>query len=134
MARIKLKNGASINHGQLSIPQHLRPERAGRSAPPGFGRFDGKPKAHTIKEPEVAYGMVHQGADRKTLSDFHHGIPTLDEPMTTKPHLQGRAVPIHNGMGSETPEHRGADYGSEHGSKILTDAGRLGAPVGGYKK
>lgn len=56
-----------------------------------------------------------------TQSAFHHGVAVQDEPLTTK--LTGRSVPIHNGMGSETPEHRGADYGQDHGARILRDAG-----------
>lgn len=88
-------NGYFLN-GQL----HLLPGRKDRSAPSGAYRLDGRPKALTV--PAIAHGMKHQGADRKTLSDFHHGIPVQDEPLIAKLGYGQPDVPIHSGMRSET--------------------------------
>jgi hypothetical protein len=120
MAKIKLKNGISMNHGQMCIPAtsplHSRNGKGKRpdKLTPGYGMRDVSATGH---------GLAFVGGKR----------PLDDEP-NDKSFLNGKTVPIHNGMGSETPEHRGADYGPDHGSDVLREAGRLGAPVGGWKK
>jgi hypothetical protein len=96
-----------IRNGQLIKDSHANMARAGA------------PKAVTV--PALAYGQTRQ--TQGTLSPLHHGVAIQDEPMTTKSGHTGKAVPIHNGMNTKTPEARGADYGPDHGSKILGDAG-----------
>jgi hypothetical protein len=76
-------------------------------------------KAKRLHTPAPVFGQ--RRATTGTQSAFHHGVAVQDEPLTTK--LTGRSVPIHNGMRTETPEYRGADYGQDHGARILSDAG-----------
>jgi hypothetical protein len=64
-----------------------------------------------------------------TVHPYLHG-QAVDDETCDKLHV-GKQVPIHSGMTSKTLEHRGKDGdGFEH----LQKAGRLGAPVGGYKR
>lgn len=111
-----MRNGALFTNGHNA---HLDPRRENRSAAPGLFRLDGAPKRLT--DPAPAHGQKRR--TKGALSAYHHGVTVQDEPMTTKPGHTGKAVPIHNGMGSATPEHRGANYGPDHGSKILGSAG-----------
>jgi hypothetical protein len=78
----QLKNGNRINYDQLLI------------AAPNIARDGAKKRTHV---PEVAFGMVHQGADRNLLSDFHHGIPLSDLPNVPFKSCEQQA-PIHSGM------------------------------------
>jgi hypothetical protein len=73
--------------------------------------------------PTIHPGMVGAPKSAKKLSAYHHGVTVEDEPLTTKFAHTGKSSPIHNGMGSENPEHRGMDFGPDHGSKILGSAG-----------
>jgi hypothetical protein len=75
----------------------------------------------SLTSPAITHGMVRQ--TKGTQSAYHHGVAVQDEPMTVKTGCTGKSVPIHNGMRTKTPEARGADYGPDHGSKILGDAG-----------
>jgi hypothetical protein len=82
--------------------------------------------ARTGKQKNLAAAPTHPSMasapkNAKPLSAFHHGVTVQDEPLTAK--LTGKNVPVHNGMGSENPEHRGQDFGPDHGSKILGAAG-----------
>ena len=80
----------------------------------GLGRNGAAKK---LTDPSPAHGM--RRTTRQTQSAYHHGVAVQDEPLTTKISQSGKAVPIHNGMGSERPEYRGANYGPDHGSSIL---------------
>ena len=71
-----------------------------------------------LTSPAPAYGAVSPKAGPLA---FVGGKRPLDDEPNDK--LTGKSSPIHNGMGSETPEHRGADYGLDHGSSILQRAG-----------
>jgi hypothetical protein len=82
-----------------------------------FARSGSRAKRLDTPAPVIGQRRATTG----TQSAFHHGVAVQDEPLTTK--LTGRSVPIHNGMRTETPEYRGADYGQDHGARILSDAG-----------
>lgn len=124
----KLPNGAKLVYGQM----HLRPERQGRSAPEGFGRYDSLPKAHTITEPAISHGMKRQ---TKPSHEFLHGAPVQDEP--PEKHFVGKGnVPTHPGMITThvTDDPRRGSHDPQLGNAILQEAGRLGAPIGGWRK
>ncbi len=78
---------------------------------------NGAPKKLTMPPP--AHGMK-----RATSGDLHpylHGQALKDEPNT--PLVRQKQVPVHPGMGSATPKHRGTEG---DGSATLEAAGRLG--------
>ncbi len=81
---------------------------------------NGKPKALTV--PKITHSMRDVGKSGHGLA-FVGGKRPLDDEPNDKLSQNARSVPVHNGMGSERPENRGADYGPDHGSKILRDAG-----------
>lgn len=109
----KLPNGAKLAHGQL----HLMPHRAGKSAPPGaFRKFGEK----ALPTPEPVIGHARREAKGGHPLAFVGGTRPLNDETADKLCINGKTVPVHNGMGSETPEHRGADYGPNGGSDILS--------------
>jgi hypothetical protein len=114
--------GGTLSNGQL----HTRPERAGRSAPEGMGRYDGKRKNHTLADPAIAYGQKRQS---KPSHEFCHGAPVNDEPL--QKNWEGKSVPIHPGM---TPKQVALSATAPTAKAILEEAGRLGAPAGGWRK
>jgi hypothetical protein len=110
----------TMKFGQMHKPKFLA------SKGPGIARAGA---AKRLVVPAPTHGAVHQGADRKTLSDFHFGIPVKDEPMTTKLGY-GKTVPVHNGMNTKTPEARGADYGPDEASRVLGDSLKISTAHG----
>jgi hypothetical protein len=114
--KVKLPSGARLMYGQL-----IQNQRTPHFAAPGFGRYDGKPK--NLKAPETVIGQKRQTAG--ALHPYLHGQAVNDETADKLCHNEAKSFPIHNGMGSETPDHRGADYGPDHGSKVLRDGGKL---------
>ena len=111
-----------MKYGQLhTVPAH----RKDRDAPPGLGRqLDRAPKKLT--EPKLAPGMhrVTTGA----LHPYLHSRPLNDE--TADKLGYGVTVPVHNGMGTKTPEHRGADYGPDEAKRVFGDSMKISAPHG----
>ncbi len=105
---------------------HERPERKDRSAPNGFGR-DGKPKTATTTTPAIHGGMKSQTRSGG-VHPWLHGQALGD----TAPDKPGYGVTpaIHNAMGSETPEHRGADYGPDEAGRVLGDSLKISTPHG----
>jgi hypothetical protein len=124
--KLQLSNGY-IFHGQL----HQRPERKGRSAPPMFGRV-GKPKALTV--PAITHSM--RRASTGKLSAYHHGIAQRDEPLEGNKTYEKGALPIHPGMVTEpvSDDRMRGTHDPQRARDVLDEAGRLGAPVGGYRK
>lgn len=98
---LRLANGLTLRDGQLIVDNIAR---------------NGAPKRTHV--PAVAWGMRDRGATDHPLP-FVGGRRPLDDEPNDKAFLNGKSSPIHNGMGSETPEHRGADWGVDHGSTIL---------------
>jgi hypothetical protein len=117
------KSAMPMRHGQLVLDATMQNTLAakfpGRHAPAGFSR-DGKRKLATTTKPALTFGADK----RQTKGEFgyHHGTTVEDEPLVAKLGY-GKQVPIHNAMRSENPEHRGADYGPDHGGKILSQSG-----------
>jgi len=109
---IKLNDGSIIRHGQLI-------RRAGLDAPRGFGRSF-KPKEYAT--PALAGGMRDVSATGHPLG-FVGGKRPLDDEPNSKLHIGKGSPPLHDGMRTRTPECRGADYGPDHASKLLADAG-----------
>jgi hypothetical protein len=101
----------ALRHGQM----HLYPPIA----------REGAPKRLTV--PALATGMVRQ---TKPSHEFLHGAPLDDEPLQKNWHGKGN-VPTHAGM---TKQQVSNTAGSPKGDAMLQEAGRLGAPVGGWKR
>jgi hypothetical protein len=108
-----MKDKTAFRHGQLHV------NSAGSSL---FGVAH-KSMARNGAAKKLTTPTITPGMSRQTKGEFgfYHGVTVQDEPLTTK--LTGKSSPIHNGMGSENPEHRGQDFGPDHGSKILGAAG-----------
>jgi len=98
---IKLANNLTLRDGQLIVDNIAR---------------NGAPKRTHVPAP--AWGMRDRGATDHPLAFVGGKRPFDDEP-NDNAFLNGQSCPIHNGMGSEDNEHRGADYGPDHGSTIL---------------
>jgi hypothetical protein len=81
---------------------------------------DGAPKRLT--DPAITHGMRDVSATGHPLA-FVGGKRPLDDEPNGKLCIDGKSAPIHNGMNTKTPEHRGSDYGPDHGSSILATAG-----------
>ena len=113
--------GGTLRNGQLIVPGHRNMAR------------EGSRKAVTV--PNFSYGAVRQ---TKPSHEFLHGAPLNDE-VADKLAL-GHNVPVHAGMKQSYAGHVMKD-GSKLaydtpgiGKDVLEEAGRLGQPVGGYKK
>jgi hypothetical protein len=109
--------GGFLTHGALIRDPKLAPSLYG--AAHGNMARAGAPKRLT--SPAPAYGQKRQTAG--PLHPFLHGQAVNDE--TAGKLCHGKSSAIHNGIGSESPEHRGADYGLDHGSTILQRGGTL---------
>ena len=81
---------------------------------------DGAPKKLTTPAPAYGLKRTTQGA----LHPFLHGQSVNDE--TLEKNWSGKQVPVHPGMGSKSPAHRGKDA---DGFAILEEAGHLGRPA-----
>jgi hypothetical protein len=104
---VRLPN-ATINYNQL------------RLAEPNLAR-DGRAKRTHV--PEIAWGMKSQSRP-DGVHPFLHGQALSDE-TADKLSQGGHTVPVHSGMGSKTPEHRGAADWPGHSSTILARAPSL---------
>jgi hypothetical protein len=78
--------------------------------------------AKRLTDPAIAHGMRDVGAKGHPLA-FVGGKRPLDDEPNGKLCIDGQSEPIHGGMRTATPEHRGMDYGPDHGSSILATAG-----------
>jgi hypothetical protein len=118
---------------KLKLPNgYIQDRQYFHSAPEGFGRYDGKPKTATTTTPAITPGMRSRIAPSH---EFAHGAPLNDEPLQKNWEGKGN-VPTHPGMVT-TPArddpHRGT-HNPQLGNAVLKEAGRLGVPVGGYKR
>lgn len=75
-----------------------------------------------LTDPAIAHGMRDVGAKGHPLA-FVGGKRPLDDEPNGKLCVDGQSEPIHGGMRTATPEHRGMDYGPDHASSILATAG-----------
>ena len=103
MSKTTLPDGSTLAYGQI-VRTNL--ERA--------------PKRLTTPAP--AHGMRDVSATGHSLA-FVGGKRPLDDESNGKLCMDGQSEPIHGGMSSATPDHRGTDYGPDHGSSILATAG-----------
>jgi hypothetical protein len=119
---MKIPAGTLAN-GQIQL------HRVGRDAAPGaFRKFGEK----SLPSPAPAHGMKRVTSPSH---EFLHGQAVNDEALEKNFVGKGN-VPTHPGMFTKSvPDdpHRGS-HDPKLGNAILAEAGRLGAPVGGYKK
>jgi hypothetical protein len=122
--------GGRIVHGQL-IP-HNPNYRRGVDAPDGFGRKFGQ---KTFATPAIHSGMTSKTRDAGNALAFVGGKRPLDDEPNTKACLGVGAPKAHPGMVSQQrPD--GFNVGRHdpnEGDAILQDAGRRGAPPGGWR-
>jgi hypothetical protein len=119
---MKIPAGTLAN-GQIQL------NRVGRDAAPGaFRKFGEK----VLPAPAPAHGMKRVTSPSH---EFLHGQAVNDEAMQKTYEGTGN-VPTHPGMVTQPvldDKYRGS-HNPQLGNAILAEAGRLGAPVGGYKK
>jgi hypothetical protein len=113
MAKIKLSDGSTMNHGAIFRDANLA--------------RNGSPKRLT--DPALVPGAKRQ--TKGSLHPYLHGTRLCDEP-NNPDKLTSSPVPVHPGMTSKQVAN--VHLVANDPNAVLQEAGRLGRPVGGYRK
>jgi hypothetical protein len=117
---LKLGDGSVLRHGQIIKAVGAHNRTAELSATPGYSDPLANGAAKNTPIPAPAHGM-RKRTDGHNLAFEGGRRPLQDEPLQ-KAVICGKSAPIHNGMRTNTPEHRGTDKGPYHGSDVLRAA------------
>jgi hypothetical protein len=113
---LKLGDGSVLRHGQIIATTGAR-SRVAESGPVN-PLASAAPK--NTPTPELASGMRNRITEHSLA--FEGGRHPLQDEPNSKLSQNGKSAPIHDGMWSKTPEHRGVDRGRDHGSEVLRSA------------